>query len=1209
MKPKKVPYPKTGISKKALLLCAMVILSASSIFATAGPTCASVAVYASSTTLCGTSTDTFQAVLSNGGATPTYQWFENGNPVGGNSASYISTAVSSATVISVSVSGSGHCPGDTLLHSYSVTSTAQALTVGTIPSTPTIAASGLACAFKDSIYITNTSGLSFANWYVNGQVYTIPGTADSVVIDSSSRMHGPAGIAINAAGTIYVADRDSNRILTFAAGSHTGTVVIRGLNSPKAVFSAGAYLFVADNNNHRILKINATTGAIVNIFGGTQGIGLNQLNYPSDVFATGPNYDTVYVADQGNNRIQKYVVGNTSAETVAGGVYGDSYSSTGLYGPSSVCVDADGNIYVADQSNNRVMVYRPGNNVGFPMLYLSSPSVVRLDQNGSLYVTSSQLNQVYQYTTAQLIYGLSGNYVQGTPLLHSNVIFSTNLQHAGLAVSAAGKVYVCDGGHNRIILAGSASKVNQGWSLTNPYQGSYTATVVNAEGCVSASSNAVTINATDYPSISLPNYSLSSLCNGAIAHWNAQVFDTIGTSLNYIWRINGVVKQSGPSDSFTYAVNPSSTVMTLQVRSNYFCQNKDTASITALTSPSVYVSRIADTMNGLCTGVHTFTANTPVTGGIKYAWYKNGVLVGDSTNTLTIAVTLTDTIWFKMISAVNCAGANSVVSPKITIATTPQVSIYSPTACSAASSTFDAYAYGGGSNPTYTWYKNGSVVSSGSSTATFATIGGDNVWVVMTSNDPCAYPATVSSAKTIMVLTPNTPALTGGTCLGSAISLGNNQNGTTTIWLKDFSQIAVSNLTGAGGYPYIPGIAHTMVPPYVGSYTAMVATVTPTTTCYSQVSNAIIISPVSPLSVSVTSTSTEACSASAITFTANASNATAYQWFKNNIPVGTGSTYTASGFNYNDSVWVRVVSNTPCVSPTLVVSNKIYIRTASSSSPSVGISANTTNLNAGITIVFTASPSNAGLNPTYAWYKNGVLISGVSSPVLSYGGQLANGDQIYVILTSRSCGAAQTATSNTIILTKTGSSAKEIIALTMPAQVNTSVINSAAATVDAVVTTAPAQRTAIHPTRLNTTVGASYGPSYAVNRDFSHPVTYTVVAADGTSKVWTVTVVDQNNNKTGGSTMINDIALTTNISVYPNPAEAYLMLTAAGGGDAPAVTVIDIEGRVMYSQKLPVTDYINHMIDLSDYSNGTYVVYIEMGGKIQSKQFIVSKQK
>jgi len=129
-----------------------------------------------------------------------------------------------------------------------------------------------------------------------------------------------------------------------------------------AVDTAGN-LYIADRGNNRIRKVS--NGVITTVVGnGTQGLsGDNdpatsaELNYPLGVAVDSAG--NLYIADQGNNRIRK--VSNGVITTVAGngttvGSLGDNGPATSaqLYFPDSVAVDSAGNLYIADAGNNRI---------------------------------------------------------------------------------------------------------------------------------------------------------------------------------------------------------------------------------------------------------------------------------------------------------------------------------------------------------------------------------------------------------------------------------------------------------------------------------------------------------------------------------------------------------------------------------------------------------------------------------------------------------------------------------------------------------------------------------------------------------------------------------------------------------------------------------------------------------------------------------------
>ncbi len=197
---------------------------------------------------------------------------------------------------------------------------------------------------------------------------------------TAAQIHGPYGVAVDSAGNLYIADQSNNRIRAVTAAGVISTVAGIGtagfsgdggqaaaaqLNFPSsvAVDSAGN-LFIADLNNSRVRKVTAA-GVISTLAGtGTQGFSGDggpataaQLNFPIGVAVD--SLGNVYIADQANNRIRKvtaFGVITTAAGKGTAGFSGDGglAASAQLNSPSGVAVDSSGNLYIADRGNNRV---------------------------------------------------------------------------------------------------------------------------------------------------------------------------------------------------------------------------------------------------------------------------------------------------------------------------------------------------------------------------------------------------------------------------------------------------------------------------------------------------------------------------------------------------------------------------------------------------------------------------------------------------------------------------------------------------------------------------------------------------------------------------------------------------------------------------------------------------------------------------------------
>ncbi|CAF1395377.1 unnamed protein product [Adineta steineri] len=85
--------------------------------------------------------------------------------------------------------------------------------------------------------------------------------------------------------------------------------------------------------------------------GNGQGRNLNQLSYPTGVIAD--HFGQIYVADNGNNRVMRWYEGKEEGEIVVGG-NGDANQSNQLHYPRDLSFDGEGNLYVADSTNHRI---------------------------------------------------------------------------------------------------------------------------------------------------------------------------------------------------------------------------------------------------------------------------------------------------------------------------------------------------------------------------------------------------------------------------------------------------------------------------------------------------------------------------------------------------------------------------------------------------------------------------------------------------------------------------------------------------------------------------------------------------------------------------------------------------------------------------------------------------------------------------------------
>lgn len=210
---------------------------------------------------------------------------------------------------------------------------------------------------------------------------------------TAAEIYDPSGVAFDAAGNLYIADAGNNRIRkvttagiisTFAGtgapgfSGDGGPATAAKLWEPMSVsIDAIGNMYIADNANFVIRKV--TTAGIISTIAGdtTQGYSGDggpataaELSAPT--FITTDNAGNVYFTDGNNNRLRMI---NTAGiiNTIAGnglmGYGGDGGPATAakLNTPQGITIDAAGNLYIADWSNNRVRkVYNCSSSTNFP---------------------------------------------------------------------------------------------------------------------------------------------------------------------------------------------------------------------------------------------------------------------------------------------------------------------------------------------------------------------------------------------------------------------------------------------------------------------------------------------------------------------------------------------------------------------------------------------------------------------------------------------------------------------------------------------------------------------------------------------------------------------------------------------------------------------------------------------------------------------------
>ncbi len=343
---------------------------------------------------------------------------------------------------------------------------------------------------------------------------------------TKASLNFPGGVAIDSAGNVYIADSGNHRIrkvtpdgiITTLAGTGVAGFAFPGdgvpatdakLNSPTGVAADGAgNVYIADRNNHRIRKVG-TDGIISTVagdgfsgpctpgspvlcgrFSGDGGPATKaSLNYPLNVAVDAAG--NIYIADTNNDRIRKVTPAGVITTVAGNGKFG--FAGDGGFATfaslafesifigttpqgGGLALDAAGNIYIADNGNQRIRKVGPDPSIvvgGQPAITITTvagngdqassgdggpaikaslawPTGVVVDTAGNLYIAQLLGPSVRRVNADGIISTIAGT---GAPGFSGDGGPATSARldsPFGLAVEAEGSFFIADKGNHRI---------------------------------------------------------------------------------------------------------------------------------------------------------------------------------------------------------------------------------------------------------------------------------------------------------------------------------------------------------------------------------------------------------------------------------------------------------------------------------------------------------------------------------------------------------------------------------------------------------------------------------------------------------------------------------------------------------------------------------------------------------------------------------------
>jgi serine/threonine protein kinase, bacterial len=309
---------------------------------------------------------------------------------------------------------------------------------------------------------------------------TVKGSSDGTGV--AAQFYYPWDVTIDKAGNLFVVDNGNNEIrkvtpagvvTTFAGnttkGNADGTGGAASFFNPAGItIDTAGNLYMADKYNNEIRKITpaavVTTIAGISLPGSADGPGgAARFQLPSGICIDPAG--NLYITDWGNNEIRK-ITPTGGVTTIAGNLAAGNNNGTGSAAsfdvPAGIGIDAAGNLYVGEYGDDDIRKISPadavttiagntasgyGDGTGSAAQF-NQPVGIVADPAGNLYVTDAGNNEIRKITPAGVVTTIAGNTLHG----NSDGIGKAARFYgpSGIAIDAAGNLYVADYENNEI---------------------------------------------------------------------------------------------------------------------------------------------------------------------------------------------------------------------------------------------------------------------------------------------------------------------------------------------------------------------------------------------------------------------------------------------------------------------------------------------------------------------------------------------------------------------------------------------------------------------------------------------------------------------------------------------------------------------------------------------------------------------------------------
>jgi len=305
---------------------------------------------------------------------------------------------------------------------------------------------------------------------------------------ASSPLGGPEDVATDSSGNVFIADSDADVVekvtpagtLSIVAGDGSygsptpGPATSSDLDGPQGVaVDAAGDVYIADSSNNEVEMV--TPGGTLSIVAGTGSAGAptpgaatsSELRHPYMV-AVDPS-GNLFIDDEDNNEIEKVAPGGTLSIFAGTGSQSPAVAgpatSSGMGDVRGLATDAAGDVYIADDYNSEIEKVTPSGTLSIiagdgtygtetpgPALssMLANPGGMAIDSTGDIYLASAGSSLVDEITPSGTLSIIAGTGTQGAPT--AGPPLSSDLgQPSGVALNPAGDTYYIADSVNDVI--------------------------------------------------------------------------------------------------------------------------------------------------------------------------------------------------------------------------------------------------------------------------------------------------------------------------------------------------------------------------------------------------------------------------------------------------------------------------------------------------------------------------------------------------------------------------------------------------------------------------------------------------------------------------------------------------------------------------------------------------------------------------------------